>query len=216
MVIGPTEMKVPTRRILNGTRFRPSRVVQGLVLVLLISKCLNAQASGPNVEAAIQSALRQRDFHQGLQLAQEALRQFPRNAQLWTMEGIALSGLGRDKEALGAYNHALQISPDYLAALEGAAELEYKSGNGRAAPLLNHILKIRPDDPTSHAMLGVLAYKQKDCGSAVKHFHASQSMLKSQPVALSEYGSCLMDVQQAEQAIAVFQQIHELSPDDPH
>ena len=36
----------------------------------------------------------------------------PKNATLWTLKGIALSRLGRDKEALPAYNTALSISPD--------------------------------------------------------------------------------------------------------
>ena len=84
----------------------------------------------------ILSALRAGEFAQALQLSDSALKTSPTNATLWTIKGIALSRLGREKEALVAYNHALSISPQYVAALEGAAELEYKAGSGRAAPLL--------------------------------------------------------------------------------
>jgi tetratricopeptide (TPR) repeat protein len=187
-----------------------------LVFFLLLAAGFAQTASMGPTTSQIQSALRTGEFAQALQLSDAALKTSPSNATLWTMKGIALSRLGREKDALVAYDRALSISPEYLAALEGAAEIEYKAGNARAVPLLNRILKLRPDDPTSHAMLGVLAYKQRDCTSTVKHFRASREVIDSQPAALAQYGSCLMDLQQAGDAVAVFQQIKSLQPDDPH
>src|SRR5438309_8446524 len=182
-----------------------------LVLSGLGQTVANSDATGP-----IEAALRTGDFNQALQLAQTQLQRSPKSATLWTLKGIALSKLRRDKEALTAYNTALNISPEYLAALEGAAELEYSTGSSRAVLLLNRIVKLRPEEPTSHAMLGVIAYKQHDCASAVRHFKASQQLISSQPAALARYGSCLIDLQQAENAIVVFQQIQSLQPEDPH
>src|SRR5437879_3718425 len=189
------------------------------VLLLVLALACPSPAQDPaseNAPVSVESALRERNFQQALDLVRPQLRQSPRNARLWTLEGIALAGLGRDREALSAYNSALSVSPDYLAALEGAAELEYKAGSPRAIQLLNHIVKLRPDDHTSHAMLGVLAYKQHDCNSAVKHFHASRELIASQPAALAQYGSCLMDIQQPDDAIPLFQQLLAMQPDDPH
>ncbi len=136
--------------------------------------------------------------------------------RLWTLEGIALTQLGRNREALVAYNKALAISPDYLAALEGAAELEYKAGSNRAVPLLNRILKVRPDEPTTHAMLAALAYKKHDCATAVEHFQKSAPVLSSQPTALEEYGACLMDLLKPDEALPVFEQIFGCFTNDPH
>jgi tetratricopeptide (TPR) repeat protein len=173
--------------------------------------------STPSSEAVmeIQAALRAGEFNQALQFSDAALKNAPGSAALWALKGIALAKLGHDKEALAAYNRALGIAPDSVAALEGAAELEYKAGSSRAVPLLNRIVKLRPEDPTSHAMLGVIAYKDHDCASAVKHFRASRELISSQPVALAQYGSCMMDLQQAEEAIPIFQQLHNFQPDDP-
>src|SRR5258708_20393946 len=188
-------------------------------LMLLLALAGLSRAQGPaneNATVSVESALRGRNFQQALDLVRPQLRQSPKNAKLWTLGGIALTGLGRDREALSAYNSALAVSPDYLAALEGAAELEYKAGGSRAVPLLNHIVKLRPDDPTSHAMLGVLAYKRHDCPSAVKHFRASRELIASQPVAIAQYGSCLMDLQQPDDALPIFQQLLAMQPDDPH
>src|SRR5690349_7723411 len=119
------------------------------LLALTISLIAFGQTGPPSSSAAqIQTALRAGEFEQAAQLSDTALKTSPANATLWTMKGIALSRLGRDKEALAAYNRALAISPEYIAALEGAAELEYKAGSSRAAPLLERILKVRPDDAT--------------------------------------------------------------------
>src|SRR5882724_1029406 len=191
----------------------------GLALLFLLVATFSASAqsaANADVIRSIESALRAQNYDQALQLIQPQLPRAAKDFKLLTLQGIAFSGLGKDREALTAYNRALAISPDYLAALEGAAQLEYKTGSSRAVPLLNRILKLRPDDPTSHAMLGVMAYKGHDCPTAVKHFHVSAQILSSQPAALAQYGSCLMDLQRAQDAIPVFQQIAGLLPSEPH
>jgi tetratricopeptide (TPR) repeat protein len=187
----------------------------GSVVLALVLPLLPAQ-TGPNPEAAIESALRQRNFEQALQLLQPQLEKSRSSARLWTLDGIAHSGLGRTKEALSAYDNALKIAPDYLPALEGAAELEYKVGSGRARPLLDHIVKLRPENSTAHAMLAVLAYKRHDCALAVTHFAASKAVISAQPAALAEYGSCLVDLQRAEDALPIFERLLNLEPGDAH
>jgi tetratricopeptide (TPR) repeat protein len=123
---------------------------------------------------------------------------------LWTLRGIALSGKGDKKEAVLAFRHALGISPDYLPALEGAAQIEYESGGKDAVALLQHILVLLPHEPTSHAMLAVLASRRGDCPTAVTHFEQSGSLLDSQAGALQEYGGCLVRLKETEKAIAAF------------
>jgi tetratricopeptide (TPR) repeat protein len=195
-----------------------SRFESFIILVCLAVHLAVVAETGRSSEAiaAIEAALRAGNFSNALQLAQSELQHSPQNKTLWALKGVALARLGHDKEALAAYNRALGMSPDYLAALEGAAELEYKTGSRRAVVLLSRITKLRPDDPTTHAMLGVLAYKQHQCDSAVAHFRASRQLINSQPLALEDYGSCLIEMQQAGNAISVFQQIQGLQPDNPH
>jgi tetratricopeptide (TPR) repeat protein len=199
-------------------------LVRNAVALFLLAICAVAFATTAAAQtgadttsiSAIQSALRAGDNEQALMLVHTQLQSWPKDVRLWALEGIALTHLGRDKEALTAYNKALAISPDYLAALEGAAELEYKAGSSRAAPLLQRILKVRPDEPTTHAMLAALAYKKHDCPTALEHFQKSGPVLSSQPAALEEYGACLMDLQKPDDALPIFEQILTLSPNDPH
>src|SRR4029077_9556721 len=120
-----------------------------------------AQTTADQV-AAITSALRAGEFDSALQNLDLELKRAPKSAQLWTLRGLALSGKGDKKEALGSFHKALGVAPDYLPALEGAAQIEYDSGDKDAAGLLQRVLKLVPHDPTSHAMLAVLAYRQGD------------------------------------------------------
>ena len=184
-----------------------------LALVTLVSSTF-AQTASDRV-SAITSALSRGEFDKALQVIEPALQGTPKNPQLWMLQGLAYSGKGDRKAALASYQKAIKIAPDYLPALEGAAQVEYDAGSPSAIPLLQHVLRLRPNDSTSHAMLAVLAYKKHDCATAVQHFAQSGSLLNSQPGALQEYGACLMELRQTDKAIPVFQQILVAHPDDP-
>lgn len=189
-----------------------SKLLYLIVLWFVLPSGMFGQTA--NDRASITSALRSRDFDKALQLLRPALQASPNNPQLWALQGLAFSGKGDQKSALGSYQNALKIAPDYLPALEGAAQLEYETGSPDAVPLLERVLRLRPQDPTTHAMLAVLAYKAGDCTTAVKHFSQSEAILSSQPGALQEYGACLLQLKQSEKAIQIFQQLLASQPDD--
>jgi tetratricopeptide (TPR) repeat protein len=175
----------------------------GIQLILLVTSFAAAAQTADRI-GPITSALRAGQFDAALQLLQPEIERTPNSAQLWTLRGVAFSGKGDKKQALGAFRHALTLSPDYLPALEGAAQIEYENGSQSAVELLEHVLRVRPGDPTSNAMLAVLAYRRHDCAKAVAHFEQSGELLDSQPGALEEYGDCLVRLKQLEKAIAVF------------
>lgn len=156
---------------------------------------------------SIASAIRAKKYDRALELAKQALKTAPNDVQLLTLEALALKELGQDQQALAAFRQALKLSPDYLAALEGAAQLEYVAGSDRAIPLLDRLLKVRPNEPTAHAMRAVMAWKQRDCQTAVLHFEQSRSVIASQPDALKEFGVCLIRLKQTEAAVEVFRQL---------
>src|ERR1035441_8284246 len=201
----------------------PGRVLEfgmfgALFLASVLAPAMLASVQPASGQAStiqnIGEALRASNYTADLQLIEPALRESPNDPRLWSMQGMALSGLRRAPEALASYKHALKISPDYLPALEGAAQIEYEADNKNAIPLLQQILRARPDDATSHAMLGTMDYKRGNCRDAVLHFDRSQSVLQSQPLALQQYGSCLAKVDRVDEAVAVFQKLVESNPTD--
>lgn len=162
----------------------------------------------------IASALNDQQFDRALQLLQPALQQFPGNAELWAMQGVAYAGEGNKKEALAAFRKSLRLSPDYLPALQGAAQIEYDAGSPSAISLIERVLRRRPGDRTGHGMLAVLEYQRGNCAAALPHFEKAGSLFDSQVSALHAYGICLVRLKQLDRAAAVFQRAVALQPGD--
>jgi tetratricopeptide (TPR) repeat protein len=186
--------------------------ITGIRCLLLASFALGA-AWPENVQPIV-SALRDKKFGEALELAGRALKAEPGNAQILTLEGLAFRGLGRDPDALAAFQKALRADPGYLAALEGATQIEYAAGSAGAIPMLDRLTKLRPNDETAHAMRAVMAWKQHDCQTAVVHFERSQAAIASQPEAMREYGICLVRLKRLDRAEEVFQRVVSLNPTD--
>jgi len=203
-----------------GAVYLPMRVINSIRIaclartaVLVVSACLAYSQAQSNAADAIASALRSEQYNQALELLRPALEQSPGDGQLWTMQGVAYSRLGNNKEALTAFRQALKISPDNIPALKGAAQIEFDSGSAAGIPLLERILRLQPSDLTSHAMLAVLEYQQGNCAAAVPHFAKAAPLFHSQLPALHAYATCLVKLKRTEEAIPVFQRTLAVSDD---
>lgn len=160
----------------------------------------------------ISDALRSHNYTQALALSKAASATHPGDYRIWTLRGIATAGTGNLPLALSSYEHALNLAPAYLPALEGAAQTEFQLGHDEAKPLLLRVLALRPDDTTSHAMLGVIEFRNKNCANAVSHFEKAAGAINSQPLALTEYGSCLAILKRMDDAVTSFSKALELAP----
>jgi tetratricopeptide (TPR) repeat protein len=165
-----------------------------------------ADSAGVSV-GRISTALRKRNFVEALELSRAALDRSPKDYRLWTLSGLTYSDLGKSDLAIHAFDHALKLAPNYLPALEGAAQVQYRLGSEHAKPLLLRVLALRPDDSTAHAMLGVLEYRAKSCAQAVQHFERARAMISTQPEALTEFATCLAVLRQYDEAIPAFQRV---------
>ena len=193
------------------TRSIASRCVC-LVSLLVVAAAL-AQVANERL-AAIAASLRDQQFDKALELLHPTLEQFPGDSRLWTMQGTAYSGLGKKTDALASFRKALKFSPDNILALHGAAQIEYDAGSPAGIPLLQHLLRLQPDDMTSHAMLAVLEYQRGDCPAAIPHFEKAAALFESRLPALHAYATCLVRLKQFDKAATVFQRALALNPDD--
>jgi tetratricopeptide (TPR) repeat protein len=187
----------------------------GLLTALVVCPSVALSQAHEDPTEPIASALRARDFDKAVELTRSALRASPGSAQLWTLQGIAFGGKGDSKQALAAFRQALKIAPNNVAALAGAAQIEYEADGREAIPLLNHLLELRPGDPTAHAMLAVLEYRKGNCTAAVPHFEKASRLLDSQLDALHAYATCLARLERLDEAAAVLRRAVALRPDDP-
>lgn len=183
-----------------------------IILLFLPLPVLFAQTG--DARTAIVTALRQKQYDKALELLRTAIHASPQDAQLWTMQGVAFRGSGNRKEALDSFRHAIKLSPGDIPALEGAAQIEFDSSDPAGIPVLEQLLRLRPDDQTSHGMLAVLQYQRGDCSSAAIHFEKAAELFKSQPQALNAYGTCLVKLKRLKNAAEVFAQALALNPQD--
>jgi len=197
------------------------RLNLALALVLMVLLCSAARSQAPPdapIPSArlepITSALHAQRFDQAVQLAAEAVKDFPRDPYLWALRGVALASAGNFKDGLSSFQQALKISPNYIMALRGAAEIEFQVGGSGAASLLDRLLRLRPDDTVAHAMAGVLRYRQGDCRGAARHFEKSGAILDSQPAALHAFAICLTRLKQVDRAVEVFHRIVSANPEN--
>ena len=147
-----------------------------------------------------------------LQILAGLLDRDPRDYALSTLQGIALSGAGRPAEALAAYRRALHAAPDYLAALQGAAEIEFQNRDPIAQARLERVLSIYSENPTAHAMLGVLAVERQDCPTAVRHFANAGPALAENTQVLWQYGLCAFQAGDMQAAVHTFRRLLDLDP----
>jgi Flp pilus assembly protein TadD len=102
-----------------------------------------------------------------------------------------------------------------VAALAGAAQIQYEANHPEAVALLKRLLKLRPEDPTAHAMLAVLEFRQHNCTEAVSHFEAAGPVLETQLDAQNAYGTCLVRLRRFDEATKEFGRALALNPDNP-
>lgn len=180
-------------------------------LPVVTQLCAFAQGGQPSTAGLI-DALQKGQYDQALRTCGELLRADPKSAKLWTLRAVALEHTGRAKEARAAYQHALQLAPQYLPALEGAAELAYQAKSDDALPLLRRVVTIQPANETAHAMLGAIEYRRREYASAVADFERAPSAIKARPEAGLDYALSLIHLEREAESIPVLQQVVSLDP----
>ena len=190
---------------------RAKYLISLAALVFFRSFSAPAQDAVTPIVSAIQANQPERAVEQ----CQAALKSAPRDPRLWTLEGIAYGRLHQPWQALRAFQAALKLDAHWLAALEGAAQIEYQQNSDDAIPLLTRIVAIQPGDSTAHAMLAVLQYKKKDYAHAAENFGQCGVALSSQPVALAQYGVSLARLKRYDEAVPLLQHALSLQPDGP-
>ena len=142
------------------------------------------------------------------------LKQQPSNPRLLAARGLALERLNRDRDALQSFEKSLAISPKFLIALEGAAEITYRTHDPKATDYLSRILQQDPQNAAAHGMAGALAFEEHDCPAANRHFAAAEPRLNDNPLALAQWGECLLAEDEPHLATKQLGQSLRLRPQD--
>jgi tetratricopeptide (TPR) repeat protein len=209
----------PSRGERRCNLYRTVTVLIGIFFIAVLSGAAqspNTAHSVPSTVREVIEALRAGDYSRALALSQALTQTSLSDPRAWTLEGIALGDVNRNQESLRAFEHALKLRPNYVPALEAAAQLEYRTQNPEAQQLLEKLVQLNPSDETAHAMLAALAFRRKDCVAAVAHFERSAPVISDNPPALTEFGDCLVRLLRPKDAVAIFERLLALDSGNPN
>ena len=180
-----------------------------------VSCCsLSSAQSKPPARAEVVQALQRSDPQGALSLLNQALSSTPKDCALLSLRGVAYANLGQSQPALQSFQKALLYCPAYLAALEGAAQIEYAQHSPEAVPLLQRVLAVKADDPVAHAMLGSALRVHHQCKEALPHLEGARLLMASRPDLMQSYGFCLAETGQFASALVIYQQLLTTYPDN--
>jgi len=184
------------------------------ILLVALSGVLPARAQQTSSSIAdIESLIRSEHYDEALQTLNAGLQKAPNDYRFLTLKGILLSKQGKNLDALAAFEKAVRLSPTYIPAVKGEVQLLFATGDKRAIPLLERILKSDPNDTTAHEMLALFQKKQGNCDAAVDHFALAAEAIEAHPESLEADGYCLVELKQFEKAVPVFEQLVALLPE---
>jgi predicted Zn-dependent protease len=121
------------------------------------------------------AAARKKNYAEAKQLANEAIALLPKEARFQqTLGEIALAEKEPTK-AIGYYEKAIQLDPDYFGAYLGGGVAQYRAGNKtKAEELLEKSANLLPTAPAAY-FLGEIARGKGDMQRAVKYYQAAAS-----------------------------------------
>ena len=186
------------------------------LVILLLFWPVHGRASSSTQIESIKAAIHNQHYDQAVSIANSALKEDPRDFRVYTLKGVALSLQGDAPAALMAFERALSLSPDYLAALKGEAQLLYQTEDKRGIPVLQKIAKENPGDQTAHEMLAIFQARQKNCDAAISQFQLVDTSIAPHPESLQWYGYCLMREKRYEEAAAKFDALVKLMPENAY
>jgi len=128
--------------------------------------------------------------------------------------GVALEEAGKMSEAIGHYEQALQIEPDYPQAHYNLGNALLKAGRlGEAMEHWSQAARLRPDFAEAHYNLGVALMGQGRLPEAVDHLEQALRVRPDWAEAHNSFGAALMRLGRGPEAVEQYEQALHIQPD---
>ncbi len=185
-----------------------------------------ARAGGDNCDAAYQRGLahyREKQLDAAMTDFAGAAECEAKSQHPSSLPNIALAEAyvekGDDNRALANYEMALRIRPDDISALRAAVIVYLRHDfNDRAAPLVERLTRLIPNDAQAHADLGAIYAASGKPAEAERQFRTALSLDPKHASAMTGLGSLLLRTDRPDDALPLLKRAAELSPDswEPH
>jgi tetratricopeptide (TPR) repeat protein len=131
----------------------------------------------------------------------------------WNNLGILSAREGKYDEAIGLFQHALDIDPEHSIALEnlGSAYREKKDWPN-AKKALERALQLNPDDPEANYSMAMVYAQQNDTDHAYEYLQRAIALRPVYPEALNNLGILFLRTSRPAEAIQSFEQCVRVAP----
>jgi tetratricopeptide (TPR) repeat protein/uncharacterized membrane protein len=228
VILAPTTsvMPVVTQTMAEHRMYLPLAGVVALVVVgaFVLGKRLFSQRQGVVVACFSAGAVvlvfahltlqRNQTYHSGLAMWTDTVAKCPNNSRAQNNLGEALLDVGKVSEAIGRYEQALQIQPDYAEAHNNLGNALVKEGRLRDA--IGHYeqaLRIAPDLAEAHYNLGIALERAGRFQDALKHYEQAVRIKPDYADAHNNLGITLARLGRLPEAMGHFEQALRLKPD---
>jgi Flp pilus assembly protein TadD len=227
LILAPTSSFVPVAdAIVEHRMYLPlAAVVAAVVLtaVALGNRLFNKQqgvvlgcvASGFVVALlTFLTIQRNRDYKSALTIWQDTVEKYSSNARAHSNLGLALDQAGRLQEAIGHYEQALRLKPDYAEAHYNLGIALGRLGRGpEAIAQFEQALQLDPDYAKAHNNLGLALVSVGRLPEAMGHWEQALRIAPDFVEAHNNLGNALLQGGRTDDAIGHYEQALRIEPD---
>ena len=131
----------------------------------------------------------------------------------WNNLGLVATREGRTADAIPYFQHALQLSPDHLVALDnlGSAYRQQKKWE-EARKTLEHAVAVGSEDPEANYSLGMVFAQLNDNDRAYDYLQRALKLRPDYPEALNNLGVLYLRTNRRDPAVASFEECIRVAP----
>jgi tetratricopeptide (TPR) repeat protein len=163
-----------------------------------------------------QTALDQKDYARAQGALEQLVGEAPQLAEAHQRLGLVLQAVGRLSEAAAAYQRALALDPEYVAALIGLGEIEAQFGHPDSAlQRFDTAIEIDPHQAKAHLARGRLLEATGRTDEALAAYFRTLELDPSAEPVILRIATIQLARDQPDQALARLDQALDLTADDP-
>ena len=158
-----------------------------------------------------------KQYDEALRWYEEAIKHFPKDAELRYSKGVAEHHLKNYQQAMENYQHAIRIKSNYSEAYDNLAAAQFELGlDDDALVNIEKAIKISPFKPKQHGRLACIYVRQGLFEEAIK---AATQAIKLDPACASYYmirSSAYRCIKKIKESIEDIRKAIEINPEDPN